>query len=76
MCLAKILCLSHPSVRFSSQKKCKSEVSVVNLCVEDPSSHDGMIRITEKLIQFLPRLPDGTIQKTIIFGDQLYIERG
>ena len=49
---------------------------MVSLCQEDPSSHDGMIRITEKLIQFLPRLPDGTVQKTLIFGDQLYTERG
>ena len=49
---------------------------MVNLSVEDPSSHDGMIKISEKLIPFLPNLPSGRNQKTVLFGDQLYIERG
>ena len=57
-------------------KKKKSDVSVVSLSLEDPASHDGMIRIVENLIQFLPKLPSGVNQKTLIFGDQLFVERG
>ena len=41
---------SHPTIAFASLKGNKSEVSVVSLSNEDPSSHDGMIRIMEKLI--------------------------
>ena len=51
-------------------------MSIVSLSVEDPSSHEGMIKISEKLIPYLPRLPSDTNQKTVLFGDQLYIERG
>ena len=61
---------------FPALKRKKSEVSVLSLSVEDPSCHDGMIRVTEKLIPYLPRLPTGSNQKTVLFGDQLYIERG
>ena len=57
-------------------KRTKSEVSVLNLSVEDPSSHDGMIRISQKLIPYLPKMPGGVAQKTVLFGDQLYVERG
>ena len=67
---------SHPSVAFAALKKKRSDVSVVSLSIEDPASHDGMIRIVEKLIQFLPKLPSGLNQKTLIFGDQLFVERG
>ena len=51
-------------------------MSIVSLSVEDPSSHEGMIKISEKLIPYLPRLPSAKKQKTVLFGDQLYIERG
>ena len=51
-------------------------MSVVSLSVEDPASHDGMIKIMEKVIPLLPSLPNGSNQKTLIFGDQLFIERG
>ena len=54
----------------------KSETSILSLSIEDPSSHDGMIRISEKLIPYIPTLPSGVNQKTCVFGDQLYIERG
>ena len=54
----------------------KSEMSILSLSIEDPSSHDGMIRISEKLIPYIPTLPSGVNQKTCVFGDQLYIERG
>ena len=61
---------------FPALKKKKSDVNVVSLSIEDPASHDGMIRVLEKLIQFLPKLPSGRNQKTLIFGDQLFVERG
>ena len=66
----------HPAVSFPTSKKSKSEVSIVSLSVEDPSSHDGMIKVSEKLIPYLPKLPNERNQKTVLFGDQLYIERG
>ena len=48
----------------------------MSLSVEDPSTHDGMIRISSKLIPYLPDLPTGSKQKTMLYGDQLYVERG
>ena len=52
------------------------DVSILSLSVEDPASHDGMIRISEKLVKYLPLLPTGSRQKTVLYGDQLYDERG
>ena len=68
--------IKHPTITFAAFMKLKSDVSVVSLSVEDPASHDGMIRIVEKLITYLPKLPSQVNQKTLIFGDQLYVERG
>ena len=51
-------------------------MSIVSLSIEDPASHDGMIKVSEKLIPYIPTLPSGTNQKTVVFGDQLYVERG
>ena len=67
---------SHPTIAFASLKRNKSEVSVVSLSIDDPASHDGMIRIMEKLIPLLPSLSNGRNQKTVVFGDQLFVERG
>ena len=66
----------HPVVSFPGSKRSKSEISILSLSIEDPSCHDGMIRISEKLVPYIPTLPDGNNQKTVVFGDQLYIERG
>ena len=66
----------HPPISFPACKRSKSDVSVVSLSVDDPACHDGMIRISEKLIKYLPHLPTGVNQKTVLFGDQLYVERG
>ena len=66
----------HPTVSFPGSMRSKSEMSILSLSIEDPSSHDGMIRISEKLIPYIPTLPSGVNQKTCVFGDQLYIERG
>ena len=46
--------IKHPTITFAAFMKLKSDVSVVSLSVEDPASHDGMIRIVEKLITYLP----------------------
>ena len=56
--------------------KTKSDVSVLSLSLEDPASNDGMIRISEKLIPFVPSYPSGINQKVVVFGDQGYVERG
>ena len=58
------------------KKKSKSEVSTLSLSLEDPASNDGMIRISEKLVPFVPTYPSGRKQKTVVFGDQGYVERG
>ena len=68
--------LSHPAVAFPLLKRTKSEWSVASLSQEDPASHDGMIRIIEPLIHYLPRLTSTTNQKTVLLGDQLFVERG
>ena len=56
--------------------KSKSKVSVLSLSLEDPASNAGMIRISEKLVPFVPSYPSGRKQKTVVFGDQGYVERG
>ena len=66
----------HPTISNPGSKTAKSVITVVSLCVEDPSSHEGMIKVSEKLIPYLPTMPTGANQKTILFGDQLYVERG
>ena len=68
--------IEHPSITYPAAKRAKSKVSVVSLSVEDPASNDGMTRISEKLIKYIPQLPTGSRQKTVVFGDQLYVERG
>ena len=66
----------HPVITHASKKKAKSDVSVLSLSLEDPASNDGMIKISEKLVPFVPTYPSGVHQKTIVFGDQGYVERG
>ena len=66
----------HPVISFASQKKSKSVVTILDLCVEDPASHNGMIKILERLIKYLPTLTQDINQKTLLFGDQLFAERG
>ena len=68
--------IEHPSITYPAAKRAQSKVSVVSLSVEDPASNDGMTRISEKLIKYIPQLPTGSRQKTVVFGDQLYVERG
>jgi len=68
--------IKHPLITYPAAKRSKSDVSVLSLSVEDPASHDGMIRISEKLIKYIPLLPTGSKQKTVLYGDQLYVERG
>ena len=67
---------SHPVIAFASVKREKSDVTVVNLCVADPSSHDGMLKVIENLIPYLPKVDAEVNQKTMLFGDQLFVERG
>ena len=54
----------------------KSEVSVLSLSLEDPASNDGMIKISERLVPFVPSHSSGVKQKIAVFGDQGYVERG
>ena len=54
----------------------KSKVTVLALDLEDPSSSEGMIRVCKNLIQYLPTLPNGRKQKTPVFGDQGFQEKG
>ena len=68
--------IGHPPITYLAAKRSQSKFSLVSLSIEDPASHDGMIRISEKLIKYIPELPSGFRQKTVVFGDQLYIERG
>ena len=71
------LCIfRHPDISYASKKKSKSKVSVVSLSLEDPASNAGMIKISEKLVPFVPSYPSGRKQKTVVFGDQGYVERG
>ena len=69
-------CSIQTSHNLPGSKTAKSVITVVRVCVEDPSSHEGMIKVSEKLIPYLPTMPTGANQKTILFGDQLYVERG
>ena len=66
----------HPDISFASKKKAKSDACVLSLSLEDPASNDGMIKISEKLVPFVPEYPSGKKQKTVLFGDQGYVERG
>ena len=68
--------IEHPPITFPAAKRSRSDFSLVSLSLDDPASHDGMIRISEKLIKYIPELPTGSRQKTVVFGDQLYVERG
>ena len=66
----------HPDISYASKKKAKSDACVLSLSLEDPASNYGIIKISEKLVPFVPAYPSGKKQKTIVFGDQGYVERG
>lgn len=68
--------LRHPDISHAARKRTKSDTSILSLSLEDPASNDGMIKICEKLVPFLPSHPSGRKQKCIVFGDQGYVERG
>ena len=54
----------------------KSNVTVLALDVADPSTSEGIIRVCKNLVGYLPSLPNGQKQKTPVFGDQGYFEKG
>ena len=54
----------------------KSNVTVLALDVADPSTSEGIIRVCKNLVKYLPTLPNGQKQKTPVFGDQGYFEKG
>jgi hypothetical protein len=54
----------------------KSTVKVLALDLEDPASSEGMINVGKRLVPYLPTLPTGRKQKTPVFGDQGFFERG
>ena len=45
--------IEHPPITYPAAKRSRSDVSLVSLSVDDPASHDGMIRISEKLIKYI-----------------------
>ena len=71
-----ILLIRAPEISHSAKKKTKSEVCILSLSLEDPSSNEGMIKISEALMPYLPQYPSGKNQKMALFGDQGYVERG
>jgi len=48
-----------PDISYASKMKLKSKVSVLSLSLEDPASNDGMIKISEKIVPFVPSYPCG-----------------
>ena len=63
-------------MKYSQKMAQKSKVTVLALDLEDPSTSDGMIRVCKKLVPYLPLLPNDRKQKTPVFGDQGYFEKG
>ena len=54
----------------------KSSVSVLALDLEDPATTEGMIKVCKGLVPYLPTLPCSRKQKTSVFGDQGFFEKG
>ena len=54
----------------------KFTLKVLALDLEDPASSVGMINVGKRLVPYLPTLPTGRKQKTPVFGDQGFFERG
>ena len=68
--------VKHPEVRFSKKMGQKSKVTVLALDLEDPATTEGMIRVCKKYVPYVPSHPSGHKQKTVVFGDQGFYEKG
>ena len=54
----------------------KTELNVFAVLQENPASGPGMMNVGEKLAEVVPNLGEGVYQKTTVFGDQLFYEKG
>ena len=70
------LCCSPPAVQFSQKMAQKSSVTVLSLDLEDPATTEGMINVCKGLVPYVPTLPSSRKQKTPVFGDQDFFEKG
>ena len=54
----------------------KSKLHVFSVLQENPASGSGMMNVGTKLTEVVPNLGNGQYQKTVVFGDQLFYEKG
>ena len=54
----------------------KTELHVFAVLPENPASGPGMMNVGAKLAEVVPNLGGGHFQKTTVFGDQLFYEKG
>ena len=74
--IIRYYCFSPPDVKFKQKMSQKSNMVVLALDLEDPSSSEGMINVSRKLVPYLPTLPNSEKQKTCVHGDQGFFEKG
>ena len=68
--LVENLVYSPPETKF------ESKITVLALNLEDPSTSQGMINVSRKLVPYIPTLPSSKKQKCPVFGDQGFFEKG
>ena len=67
---------SPPETKYAQKMSQKSKITVLALDLEDPSTSQGMINVSRKLVQYIPTLPSSKKQKCPVFGDQGFFEKG